>query len=127
MSKLVLDVFSFYLYIRVDICSIRIISMKRFTRTKEDFICEHCGAEVVGTGYTNHCPECLWSKHVDMNPGDRAASCGGMMAAVRVDTEKGVHIVVHRCVRCGHTKRNKVSPADNYGVLLEVIQKYVDQ
>lgn len=24
-------------------------------------MCEHCSAEVLGTGYTNHCPKCLWS------------------------------------------------------------------
>ena len=32
-------------------------------KNKEDFICENCGAFVVGTGYTSHCPQCLWSKH----------------------------------------------------------------
>lgn len=45
--------------------------MKHFTKTVEDFICAHCGTHVRGNGYTNHCPECLWSKHVDNNPGDR--------------------------------------------------------
>ena len=54
--------------------------MKKFIKVKEDFVCEHCGAEVKGDGYTNHCPKCLWSKHVDVHPGDRAAECGGMMA-----------------------------------------------
>ena len=49
-----------------------------FIRKTEDFICEHCGREVRGNGYTNHCPYCLWSKHVDINPGDRAAGCGGL-------------------------------------------------
>ena len=43
-----------------------------FTRKVEDFTCEHCGREVHGNGYTNHCPHCLHSKHVDVNPGDRA-------------------------------------------------------
>lgn len=38
---------------------------KNFTRVIEDFICENCGTEVKGNGYTNHCPKCLWSKHVD--------------------------------------------------------------
>ncbi|MFA6992594.1 MAG: RNHCP domain-containing protein, partial [Candidatus Gracilibacteria bacterium] len=40
---------------------------KRFSRTIEDFVCEKCGAKVKGDGYTNHCPKCLWSKHVDIN------------------------------------------------------------
>lgn len=72
-----------------------------FQRTKEDFVCEHCGANVVGNGYTNHCPRCLWSKHVDVNPGDRAARCGGMMEPIRVETKGRGYRVVHRCTRCG--------------------------
>jgi hypothetical protein len=42
---------------------------KRFQKTVEDFVCEHCGHPVAGNGYTNHCSQCLWSKHVDDNSG----------------------------------------------------------
>ncbi|HLL91284.1 MAG TPA: RNHCP domain-containing protein, partial [Tepidisphaeraceae bacterium] len=56
----------------------------RFTRQVEDFTCGHCGRSVRGNGYTNHCPGCLWSRHVDVNPGDRAAACGGLMEPVAV-------------------------------------------
>jgi hypothetical protein len=52
---------------------------KRFTRRKEDFVCENCGEHVKSGGYTNHCPNCLYSKHVDINPGDRMSECRGMM------------------------------------------------
>ncbi|HCR42265.1 TPA: hypothetical protein DIV45_02815, partial [Patescibacteria group bacterium] len=38
---------------------------KNFIRTKEDFTCENCGHRVKGSGYTNHCPKCLYSQHVD--------------------------------------------------------------
>ena len=71
-----------------------------FQRTKENFICEHCGADVVGNGYTNHCPKCLWSKHVDVNPGDRAARCGSMMEPLRVETKGRAYRIVHRCTKC---------------------------
>lgn len=74
---------------------------KIFRRTKENFICEHCGAEVAGNGYTNHCPTCLWSKHVDVNPGDRAARCMGMMEPVRIETKGRAYRIVHRCTMCG--------------------------
>jgi len=60
---------------------------KRFQKRIEDFVCERCGAFVKGTGYTDHCPECLWSKHVDVNPGDREAECGGLMEHVDTDFE----------------------------------------
>ena len=63
--------------------------MKMFQKNVEDFVCGNCGGEVVGNGYTNHCPKCLWSKHVDINPGDRAEKCGGMMKPISVIKTKG--------------------------------------
>lgn len=92
---------------------------KKFIKNKEDFICEHCGTAVVGSGYTNHCPVCLWSKHVDINPGDRAATCLGLMPPVKIELEKGEFIITNRCDKCGYEKRNKTAPADDLKVLLK--------
>ncbi len=88
--------------------------MKNFTRTIENFTCEHCGANVVGNGYTNHCPACLWSKHVDVTPGDRAEGCGGLMEPVGVETKAGVHTLTHRCTPCGFSRRQTASTEDNF-------------
>lgn len=54
---------------------------KRFSKNDSGFVCAHCGKKVEPLGYTsrNHCPFCLWSLHVDENPGDRACECGGEM------------------------------------------------
>ncbi|MGC8981457.1 MAG: RNHCP domain-containing protein [Minisyncoccia bacterium] len=60
---------------------------KKFQRRIEDFRCERCGTFVKGTGYIDHCPNCLWSKHVDINPGDRKANCGGMMKPKGVEIQ----------------------------------------
>lgn len=90
----------------------------KFTRRVEDFSCEHCGREVRGNGYTNHCPYCLHSKHVDVNPGDRAADCGGLMTPVAAGMERDRYFVVQRCVRCGHQRRNRTVPADDRAVVL---------
>lgn len=89
-----------------------------FKRNKEDFTCEHCGAEVVGTGYTNHCPKCLWSKHVDVQPGDRAATCGGMMRPAKLEMDKGEFVITHECMVCGYRKRNRAATNDDLGKLL---------
>ena len=91
-----------------------------FIKNEEDFICEHCGFAVTGNGYTNHCPRCLWSKHVDVNPGDRASTCGGMMKPFEVQMVKGEFEIVHKCSKCKHTKRNKTSLNDNLDAALEV-------
>lgn len=89
-----------------------------FKRVVEDFVCEECGARVGGSGYTNHCPKCLWSKHVDVNPGDRAEDCGGMMEPVRVEGSSPSYTLLHRCVKCGREQRNMVSPHDNMEQIL---------
>ena len=58
---------------------------RRFTvqGTNNAFTCVHCGAEVkpLHNGpVRNHCPVCLYSLHVDVQPGDRANDCRGPMA-----------------------------------------------
>lgn len=93
---------------------------KRFQRKTEDFVCEHCGMEVIGSGYTNHCPHCLWSKHVDVNPGDRLADCQGMMEPTSVSLNHGEHVIHFRCEKCGATKHNKASPTDNMDALIQL-------
>ncbi len=93
---------------------------RKFTRTIEDFTCEHCGTQVKGNGYTNHCPHCLWSKHVDINPGDRAATCGGLMKPLELTVKGDGYIILHECVKCGHRRPNKSVPEDDFDALLAV-------
>lgn len=93
---------------------------KTFQKVVEDFVCENCGADIKGNGYTNHCPSCLWSKHVDVNPGDRAASCGGQMKPTAIENENGEYVITHTCQKCSHKKRNKISANDNFDVVVKV-------
>jgi len=93
---------------------------KKFQRTMENFVCEKCGFEVRGNGYTNHCPRCLWSKHVDVNPGDREAGCQGLMKPIGVELQKGEYIITHRCIKCGVKKRNKAAKDDNFDALIRL-------
>ncbi|PIR49250.1 RNHCP domain-containing protein [Candidatus Peregrinibacteria bacterium CG10_big_fil_rev_8_21_14_0_10_55_24] len=89
-----------------------------FIPRQEPFVCEHCGAVVEplskGT-YRNHCPHCLWSKHVDLEgPGDRRSSCGALMRPVGLDqrAKKGF-VLIHRCERCAKEIANKTAPDDD--------------
>ena len=91
-----------------------------FTRTIENFICERCGAEVKGTGYTNHCPKCLWSKHVDIEPGDRAATCFGLMEPISVVQEHGEYKITHTCTVCGFTRRQGAQEKDSFDILVSL-------
>ncbi len=97
--------------------------MKNFSKTTEDFVCEHCGEKVKGNGYTNHCPRCLYSKHVDVNPGDRAADCGGLMEPIDLEQKNGGYVIVHRCCKCGFVRKNKVADSDDFSAVLDLARK----
>lgn len=89
----------------------------------EGFVCVGCGRAVApteqGTTHRNHCPFCLASRHVDIRPGDRRASCGGLMHAVSVFTsQSGEWSLIHRCTRCGVMKSNRIAGDDDEGALL---------
>ena len=104
------------------------LEIKRFTKNDDSFICAHCGKEVKPLGYSsrNHCPFCLWSLHVDKNPGDRAEECRGELRPVKVlpDPKKG-YIIVHKCEKCGAIRRNKAAhdakvQPDNLSLLIKL-------
>jgi DNA-directed RNA polymerase subunit RPC12/RpoP len=92
--------------------------VRRFTvsGTNNAFTCAHCALEVLplqNGSVRNHCPHCLHSLHVDVNPGDRASDCLGLLEPVGVDYDgKKGWIVVHRCAKCGAERRNKAALDD---------------
>lgn len=94
---------------------------KQFQRRIEDFVCETCDMAVAGDGYTNHCPHCLESKHVDVHPGDRAADCGGIMKVSEIVMEHGDVVLTHTCVDCGHSKRNRAHRDDSIEKICELM------
>lgn len=96
---------------------------KKFQRQKEDFECLQCGLVVRGDGFTNHCPRCLWSQHVDIHPGDRLADCKGMMQPIGLGKERDVYRILHRCQICGHESWNQSAEGDDFERLLELAEE----
>lgn len=89
------------------------------------FTCKVCGRLVVpsgaGSDHRNHCPNCLASLHLDDEPGDRSADCGGIMDPVGVWVRKsGEWAIIHRCRRCGHFSSNRVAADDNPMKLMSI-------
>ncbi len=95
----------------------------KFIKHKEDFNCDKCGTLVHGNGYTNHCSKCLWSKHVDTNPGDRASECGGLMEPVGLLITGHNQEIVHRCKKCAKQLTNRVSPQDDSEALIALSKR----
>ena len=92
------------------------------------FICENCGREVLAVtngSYRNHCPFCLCSLHVDVNPGDRASQCRGLMKpiAVKADSRRGF-VITHRCTVCGFTRNNRSQSDDDTELLIKLTNPY---
>lgn len=95
---------------------------KQFTAVKEDFICENCQQLVHGSGYTNHCPNCLYSKHVDLQyPGDRGSNCHSLMEPITVKLRGGqFEKISFKCLKCAKTISNKVADNDSQEELLKL-------
>ena len=104
------------------------MEQKRFTKNDDGFICAHCGREVEPLGYTsrNHCPFCLWSVHIDINPGDRLCECGGALEPIRTEPDaKRGFIIIHKCEKCGEIRRNRAAldaktQPDNRSLLIKL-------
>jgi len=92
----------------------------KFKRKIEDFICEKCGTEVIGDGFTNHCPKCLYSKHVDIFPGDREGTCSDLMKPISAEESGGEWSLIHKCQKCNKIQKNKISKADNFDKVVEI-------
>lgn len=95
----------------------------RHARTDGGFACVHCKAFVpnqsFGTLQRNHCPRCLWSRHVDEKVGDRRSPCNQPMEPIAIASRSGGEwAVVHRCAGCGHLRTNRVAGDDDELALL---------
>jgi hypothetical protein len=126
-----------------------LISSKRYSNTSHQsvhfsrhqcangFECKHCHAYILldsfvsGVNNRNHCPFCLWSKHVDLfKAGDRLAACKGLMQPVGLSLKQthkkyaqspqGELMLIHRCTGCGDFSINRIAADDDADRMLEV-------
>lgn len=100
-------------------------TVKKFRKIKEDFVCENCGKKVKGDGFTNHCPKCFYSKHVDIFPGDRLEECHGKMEPWDIEVGKGgKYIIIHKCQKCGEISKDKFRErTDDFDSFIKVMKK----
>ena len=96
--------------------------MKLFTKNDNSFICENCNKEVKPLGYSSrdHCPYCLYSKHVDINPGDRLNPCKGLLKPIEIEKFKDTYKIVYKCEKCGETHKNIMAKDDDNDLIIEL-------
>jgi hypothetical protein len=102
-----------------------------------EFSCLQCGVivsgafERSGVRNRNHCPYCLWSRHLDWRtPGDRLSSCKGAMQPIGLTLKNarnkyaavpsGELMVAHHCAACGAISINRIAADDGTDSLMAV-------
>ena len=97
--------------------------MKQFTKKDEEFVCENCGYKVEKLGYSSrdHCPKCLYSKHVDIMPGDRKEKCQGLLKPIKVEiSSKKGYMIIYKCEKCNAIRKNKSAEDDDTELLIKL-------
>jgi hypothetical protein len=112
-------------------------SRKTNKHSQAQFRCTNCALLIAadrafsGVNNRNHCPNCLWSKHVDLEkPGDRKAGCRSRMQPIGLTVKKtgkkygsactGELMLVHRCTGCGKISINRIASDDATGALIQL-------
>lgn len=96
--------------------------MKKFTMKDELFICENCKKEVQKLNYTarDHCNYCLYSKHVDIFPGDRQNNCHGLLEPISIEKYKNTYKIIYKCQKCHKIHKNIMANDDNYDLIIKL-------
>ena len=99
--------------------------MKNFNKLDESFICEHCKEKVEKLLYTSrdHCNYCLFSKHVDINPGDRLNTCKGLLVPIDIEKFKDTYKIIYKCSKCGEIHKNIIAKDDDYNEIINISTK----
>lgn len=102
--------------------------MSHKSRADSSFTCTRCRHHVPASSYgvkhRNHCPRCLWSRHLDDEPGDRRVSCAQPMEPIAIEVRRdGEWAIVHRCTGCGIIKTNRIAGDDHELALLALALK----
>jgi hypothetical protein len=93
---------------------------------EQSFTCGHCkrfvGLLPSGGRQRNHCPFCLYSRHVDeRRPGDRASACKSLMAPIGAfQRPNGEHCIVHKCLGCDFERFNRIGADDDFELVLSL-------
>lgn len=96
--------------------------MKRFNMIDENFICQNCGKQVNKLEYSarDHCPYCLYSKHVDINPGDRLNNCLGLLKPIDIEKYRNTYKIIYKCCKCNQLHKNIAATDDNIDLIIQL-------
>jgi len=98
-------------------------------QTEAGFHCNYCQAYVSAVSFLsgvrnrNHCPYCLWSRHLDLYAaGDRLAACKSPMEPIGLTLKatckkygpgQGELMLIHLCTDCKRLSINRIAADDD--------------
>ena len=93
-----------------------------FKKRNESFVCINCNKKVKShpSSCRDHCNHCLFGLHVDVDPGDRASNCKGILEPVGIRKKNGKEQIVYKCGKCKELRYCKISPDDNFEIILNL-------
>ena len=96
--------------------------MKRFNMIDEEFICENCGRKIEKLNYSarDHFNYCLYSKHVDIMPGDRLNTCLGLLKPIGIEKYKNTYKIIYKCEKCHQEHKNIMADDDNFNEIINI-------
>ena len=99
--------------------------MKKFLEKDDEFICENCHKKVEKLKYSSrdHCPYCLYSKHVDINPGDRLNNCQGLLEPIDIEKFKNSFKIIYKCQKCNKYHKNAIAKDDDINEIIYLTTK----
>lgn len=113
------------------------IRIARIRPNEQEFKCVQChqyvscAPIVAGVQNRNHCPACLWSRHMDwLEAGDRLSGCRAPMQPIGLTTKRsknkyarerdGELMLIHRCTGCAKIVINRIGGDDSPAAILEI-------
>ena len=97
--------------------------MRNFVLIEEEVDCENFGNHDSKLGYScrDHCPYCLYSKHVDKMPRDREEKCHGKLVPISIETHsKKGYMIIYKCEKCGSIRKNVMAEDDNMDLIIKL-------
>jgi hypothetical protein len=88
---------------------------------------------IAGVKNRNHCPYCLWSRHVDLfEAGDRLAVCKARMQPIGLTLKRtrkkyglaqyGELMLIHQCEDCGRVSVNRSAADDDPALIFDIFK-----
>jgi hypothetical protein len=102
------------------------------------FLCAHChGFVSTESGFSgvqnrNHCPYCLWSRHLDLYAGgDRLSACKAMMEPIGLTLKatrkkygpcRSELMLIHSCKECSNLSINRIAADDDSQTVFTIFE-----